>query len=83
MKISGSAFRTAIDADSEGQERKYYTWTMSELLGILGEKDAEIFSYVYGVLPDGNFHDEASGRVTSRNILYVANTLEDAAENFG
>lgn len=83
MKIDGKAFRTAIDADSEGQEGKYYTWTMSELVTILGEKDADIFSYMYGVLPDGNFHEEASGRVTSRNILYLAHSPEEASENFG
>ena len=82
MRISNGAFITAIDADSEGQEGKYYTWTMPEIRNILGENEAEIFSYVYGIDPDGNFHDESSGRLTAENILYVANNIEKAAKTF-
>ena len=83
MKLSEGAFMTAIDADSEGQEGKYYTWTMTEIKNLLGDHDGDIFSYVYGVEPDGNFHEESTGRLTSENILFVANSLEEASETFG
>jgi uncharacterized protein YyaL (SSP411 family) len=82
MKTSDGAFITAIDADSEGQEGKYYTWTMQEIKSTLGEHDAEIFSYVYGIEPDGNFHEESSGRLTSENILFVANSFKEASNTF-
>jgi uncharacterized protein YyaL (SSP411 family) len=82
MKTSEGAFITAIDADSEGQEGKYYTWTMTEIKNTIGEHDAEVFNYVYGIEPDGNFHEESSGRVTSENILFIANSCKEAALNF-
>ncbi len=82
MKTSDGAFMTAIDADSEGQEGKYYTWTMPEIRNLLGDHAAEIFCYVYGIEPDGNFHEESSGRLTAENIIYVANSFEEASKAF-
>jgi uncharacterized protein len=47
-------FYSALDADSEGEEGKFYTWTYEEVRDILQE-DAEIFSALYGVKPGGNW----------------------------
>jgi uncharacterized protein len=47
-------FYSALDADSEGEEGKFYTWTYEEVRDILQE-DAEIFSGLYGVKPGGNW----------------------------
>jgi uncharacterized protein len=47
-------FYSALDADSEGEEGKFYTWTYEEVRDILQE-DAEIFSALYDVKPGGNW----------------------------
>jgi uncharacterized protein YyaL (SSP411 family) len=43
------------DADSEGEEGKFYVWTPSEVTGVLGPERAESFCRAYGVSPGGNF----------------------------
>lgn len=48
-------FYSALDADSEGEEGKYYVWTPGEIRSVLGEKDGEIFCRLFGVTPAGNF----------------------------
>jgi uncharacterized protein YyaL (SSP411 family) len=45
----------SLDADSEGHEGRFYVWTADEIVRILGEKDAAIFSQVYGITSAGNF----------------------------
>ncbi len=48
------AFYSALDADSEGMEGKYYVWDKAEIDRILGE-DAELFCTYYGVTEAGNW----------------------------
>lgn len=48
------AFYAALDADSEGEEGKYYLWDKVEIDRVLGE-DAPLFCYWYGVIPEGNW----------------------------
>ncbi len=48
------AFAAALDADSEGQEGKFYTWDESEIDALLGA-DAPLFKEAYGVTPRGNW----------------------------
>ena len=54
MTSSEGGFYSAQDADSEGEEGKFYVWSKSEILKILGE-DAEIFCLYYDVTDGGNF----------------------------
>ena len=51
---SDGAFCSAWDADSEGEEGKYYTWTRAEIGSLLGE-DADLFCRLYGVTEAGNW----------------------------
>jgi uncharacterized protein YyaL (SSP411 family) len=48
-------FYSAEDADSEGEEGKFYVWTPEEIQDVLGEADGELFAECYGVTPEGNF----------------------------
>ena len=48
------AFYSALDADSEGEEGRYYVWSKSEVRDILG-KDADLFCTYYGVTDGGNW----------------------------
>lgn len=49
-------FYSALDADSEGVEGKFYCWTKDELKGILSD-DEEIFSIYYNVTEEGNWEE--------------------------
>jgi uncharacterized protein YyaL (SSP411 family) len=50
----GGGFYAALDADSEGVEGKFYTWSAREIDEILGS-DAELFKSVYDIHPEGNW----------------------------
>lgn len=68
-------FYSAEDADSEGQEGLFYTWTPSEIAEVLGKKDGELFCEYYGVTEHGNFEE--------RNVLHPRITIEAFAEHKG
>jgi hypothetical protein len=48
-------FYSALDADSEGVEGKYYVWTPAETAAVLGAEEAEAFDAFYDVTPHGNW----------------------------
>jgi uncharacterized protein YyaL (SSP411 family) len=64
-------FYSAEDADSEGEEGKFYVWSLAELQAILGEEDAALFSKVYNIRREGNFFDEATHCLTGKNIPHL------------
>ena len=45
----------SLDADSEGEEGKFYVWSRSEVLDVMGKDDGEFFCQVYDVTEAGNF----------------------------
>ena len=51
----GGAFAASLDADSEGEEGKFYVWSKAEVDAVLGPDDAAFFADVYGVTEEGNF----------------------------
>ncbi len=71
-------FYSAEDADSEGEEGRYYLWTASEIEGLLGPEEAILVQKVYNAEKGGNFRDEATGRQSSANILHRT-TLPDTS----
>ncbi|MFQ5528760.1 MAG: thioredoxin domain-containing protein [Gemmatimonadota bacterium] len=74
----GGGFYSAEDADSEGEEGKFYVWTESQLAALLpDDADFELAIETFGVEPEGNFREEATGRRPGANVLVLA---EDAVE---
>ena len=67
-------FYAALDADSEGEEGKFYTWTQTELDEILGE-EAEWFAELYNIKKRGNWEDEV-------NILFQTQHYEEISKKF-
>jgi uncharacterized protein YyaL (SSP411 family) len=55
MTVEGGGFASSLDADSEGEEGKFYVWTAEEIEQVLGREDAVFFASVYGVTPAGNW----------------------------
>src|SRR5262245_14632973 len=55
MRAPEGGFYSAEDADSEGEEGKFYVWTPADLEKALGEEDAALFARTYGVTEAGNF----------------------------
>ena len=76
-------FYSAEDADSEGEEGKFYTWSTNQLLEILGEKDAEIMKKVYNFDDNGNFLDEATHQINGFNIPHISNSIADLSSEIG
>lgn len=52
-------FYSSQDADSEGEEGKFYLFSKSEILDVLGEKDGEDFCIRYGINESGNFQGKS------------------------
>ena len=74
---------SAEDADSEGEEGKFYLWTVGEVEELVGAEDAELLSDVYNLSSDGNFTDEATGEQSDRNIFHLKKPLADTAARRG
>ena len=70
-------FYSALDADSEGEEGKFYVWSHKEVLAVLGKADGELFCDVYGVTGGGNFRDPATGEKPGTNILHLSGSLDE------
>jgi hypothetical protein len=64
-------FYSAEDADSEGEEGKFYLWTVEEVNDSIGFVDGGLFMEVYGFEPDGNFIDPVTGEKIGKNIPHL------------
>jgi len=81
MLDAAGGFYSALDADSEGEEGKFYLWSRAELLEALGE-DGEWFADLAGATPEGNYAEEAGGRRTGTNILHLPGGAPEDLERF-
>ncbi|MGA1819723.1 MAG: thioredoxin domain-containing protein [Thermoplasmatota archaeon] len=71
LRSPEGGFYSAEDADSEGEEGKYYVWTMKEVHAVLGVKTGKTFCDLFDIREGGNFRDEATGRTSGANVLYL------------
>ncbi len=83
MTSSQGAFFSAEDADSEGQEGRFYLWTRAQLAAALTPDELELVEKVWGVRAEGNFRDEATGGPTGANILHLVEPLDRTARALG
>lgn len=70
MTSKEGGFYCAEDADSEGEEGKFYVWSEDEIKDILGS-DADLFIQVFNIKKEGNYFDEATREKKSLNILHI------------
>ncbi|GAB4323793.1 MAG: thioredoxin domain-containing protein [Candidatus Zixiibacteriota bacterium] len=83
MTDSGGGFYSAEDADSEGEEGKFYVWSEAELREILDKDDADFYMQLYGFQSDGNFRDQATGEKPGTNIPNLRQPLDEWARENG
>jgi uncharacterized protein YyaL (SSP411 family) len=80
MTSADGAFFAAEDADSEGEEGKFYVWKSDEFRNILGHEEAAFWERIFNLREDGNFLEEASRKKTGTNILHLEMPLSEWAE---
>lgn len=80
MTSEKGGFYTAEDADSEGEEGKFYLWSNDEIKRILGASDAELAGKVFNAGKEGNFVSEGTGMRSGENILHLTKSLHDLSE---
>lgn len=81
MYSNYGAFYSSEDADSEGEEGKFYIFSYNELKELLG-KEFDLFRKVFNVLPQGNFQSHPHPQEVG-NILYLEELLENVAPRLG
>ncbi|MBC8401338.1 MAG: thioredoxin domain-containing protein [Candidatus Marinimicrobia bacterium] len=79
MTSPEGGFYSAEDADSEGEEGKFYLWTAAQLKSVLRNEAGEKFSRIFNVQPQGNFKPEFGSNQHNTNILHLTpNTSLDS-----
>ena len=68
------------EADSEGEEGKFYVWSIDEVRDTLSMPMAELAIEIFNMSHEGNYRDEASGQRTGKNILYLTKPIKELAK---
>ena len=71
MTDAGGGFYSSQDADSEGEEGKFFVWSRQEVLDVLGAGDGSLFCDYFDVTERGNFEGQ--------NILHITSSITDTA----
>jgi len=83
MTSPDGGFYSAEDADSEGQEGKFYLWSIEEIRRVLQKEESELVIPLFGFQKDGNFIGEAGGRRTGENIFHREKGIGEMAKTRG
>ena len=83
MTAPEGAFYSAEDADSEGEEGKFYVWTTEEFQRVLEAEDSERWESILRLSPEGNFTDEATRKKSGANIVHLTASIKKWAQKAG
>jgi uncharacterized protein YyaL (SSP411 family) len=78
---SEGGFYSAEDADSEGEEGKFYLWTEEQIREALPPELGDFAVKIFGVKPAGNYYEPPKGR-NGKNVLHLALPLDQVAAEF-
>ncbi len=72
-------FCSAEDADSEGEEGKFYLWTEEQAASVLSTEEMSAARRLFGISKEGNVREAPGGQTRGRNVLYLqdASAIED------
>ncbi len=73
-------FYSSLDADSDGEEGRFYVWTPDEVTTVLGRDDGALFSRIYGITPQGNFEGRSIPHLRRSVAEWAAELGQDAAD---
>ncbi|MBT7409820.1 MAG: thioredoxin domain-containing protein [Methylococcales bacterium] len=73
MKHPEGAFYTAEDADSEGEEGTFYSWSIEDFNNIVNEKDKTILTEYFGVIRSGNFEGKNILHLNDSKSVFIKN----------
>ena len=73
MTTASGAFCASLDADSEGEEGKFYVWSLADVEWTLGQGDAAFFALHYGMTAGGNFE----GHNILNRLKHLPRSMED------
>lgn len=71
-------FYSAEDADSDGEEGKYYVWTVRQVEEILNQDEARLAKRYYSLRPEGNFREHPNAPFSGKNIPYLTRLPTDS-----
>ncbi len=80
MTSPEGGFYSAEDADSEGQEGKFYVWSTKELEEIFVNEELDLVSKVFNIKEFGNYLEEATGKRKGYNILHLKNSISSISD---
>ena len=80
MITSAGAFASSYDADSEGEEGKFYVWTPEQVKKVLGEAAGEEFCRHYDITPGGNFEGHSIANRLGKPACEAADTEDRLRE---
>jgi uncharacterized protein YyaL (SSP411 family) len=75
MRHPEGAFFSATDADSEGEEGKYFVWTPDEVRAVVDPADVDLVCRYWDISPEGNFEGKSIAHVTV-DVAQVARMFE-------
>lgn len=81
MTYSEGGFYSAEDADSEGEEGKFYLWDADEFRSILDKDELEFAIKIFNVEDAGNWIDESKGMMPGTNILHLKKSYKELADD--
>jgi len=79
LRSPEGGFYCGEDADVEGEEGKYYLWTLEEIREVLDPVEAELIIKMFNLKEEGNFEEEIRGKKTGTNILYLVQSPDTLA----
>jgi uncharacterized protein YyaL (SSP411 family) len=71
------AFSASLDADSEGEEGKFYVWSLDEIVQALGPDDGAFVAAQYDVTPEGNFE----GHNILKRLKHLPRSMDPAEDS--
>ncbi len=81
MTSHEGGFYSAEDADSEGEEGKFYVWSKDDLEIILDKEEFDLAMKVFNVKDSGNYLEESTGKRTGQNILHINDSFTKISSN--